>query len=107
GYSPVSITELIGAKGKNQGNMRDVEIEKIKEYASEDADITWQLHEKFKPLLENTFTSALAEEVEFPLVYVLAEMEKTGVKIDIDTLGTFSKSLELDIAVLENTIYEK
>ena len=107
GYSPVSITELIGAKGKNQGNMRDVEMEKIKEYASEDADITWQLHEKFKPLLENTFTRSLAEEVEFPLVYVLAEMEKTGVKIDVDTLRTFSKSLERDVATLENTIYEK
>lgn len=107
GYTPVSITELIGAKGKNQGNMRDVEVEKVKEYAAEDADITWQLHEKFKPLLEKTSTQDLANQVEFPLVYVLAEMEKTGVKIDVDTLKVISQTLEIEIAVLEKTIYEK
>lgn len=107
GYNPVSITELIGAKGKNQGNMRDVEIEKIKEYASEDADITWQLYERLSPMLIETSTEDLARQVEFPLVYTLAEIEKNGVKIDVDTLKLFSESLEKDIAALESSIYDK
>ncbi len=107
GYTPVSITELIGAKGKNQGNMRDVELEKIKEYAAEDADITWQLYELFLPLLKETATLDLANEVEFPLIYTLAQIEQNGVKIDVDTLQAFSASLEADIKTLESSIYEK
>ena len=107
GYTPISITELIGNKGKNQGNMRDVAIEIAKDYAAEDADITWQLYEKFEPLLSETATKSLAEQVEFPLVYVLSEMEKNGVKIDTDTLKTFSLSLEKDIASIEQRIYDK
>lgn len=106
-YKPLSIKELIGSKGKKQGNMRDVELDLIKEYASEDADITLQLKEIFKPLLEETNTLSLANEVEFPLVYVLAEIERNGVRIDIDALQQFSKNLETDIRLLEQTIYEK
>jgi DNA polymerase-1 len=106
-YSPVSITELIGEKGKKQGNMRDVEFEKIKEYASEDADITLQLKNIFEPLLIETDTLQLAQEVEFPLVYVLAEIERNGVKIDVPALGEFSKTLEQDIRNLEGSIFEK
>lgn len=107
GYTPVSITELIGPRGKKQANMRDVEIEKVVEYAGEDADITWQLHEVLKPLLEETHTMRLAEEVEFPLIYVLAEVEKNGVKIDVNTLKAFSLLLDEDIKRLEQVIYEK
>ncbi|WP_164111423.1 MULTISPECIES: DNA polymerase I [Sphingobacterium] len=107
GYTPISITELIGNKGKNQGNMRDVAVEVAKDYAAEDADITWQLYEKFAPLLSETETKNLAEQVEFPLVYVLSEMEKNGVKIDTDTLKAFSLSLEKDIASIEQRIYDK
>lgn len=106
-YVPVSITELIGPKGKNQGNMRDVPVEKVTEYAAEDADITWQLYQTFAPLLKDNNTDNLAQEVEFPLVYVLAEVEKNGVKIDVDTLNAFSKTLEKDIKSLESRIYEK
>lgn len=106
-YTPVSITSLIGAKGKNQGTMRDVALDLIKEYAAEDADITWQLQEVFRPLLAETATLKLAEEVEFPLIYVLAEIEKNGVKIDVPTLQTFSKILEEDVKVLEKSIFEK
>lgn len=106
-YKPLSITELIGSKGKKQGNMRDVELNLIKEYASEDADITLQLKEIFKPLLEETNTLRLAHEVEFPLVYVLSEIERNGVRIDIEALQQFSKNLETDIRLLEQTIYEK
>lgn len=107
GYTPISITDLIGSKGKNQGNMRDVAVDIAKDYAAEDADITWQLYEKFAPLLSETSTQELAEKVEFPLVYVLSEMEKNGVKIDIDTLKSFSQSLEKDIAAIEQRIYDK
>lgn len=106
-YTPVSITELIGAKGKNQGNMRDVELDKIKEYAGEDADVTLQLKEKLAPLLTETATMKLAEDVEFPLVYVLAAIEQNGVKIDEATLKQFSKVIEKDVAEMEASIYEK
>ncbi|MEY5068334.1 MAG: polymerase, partial [Bacteroidota bacterium] len=76
GYSPVSITSLIGAKGKNQGNMRDVELEKIKEYAAEDADITLQLKQAFEPMLAPVNGDKLLKEIENPLIYVLADMER-------------------------------
>jgi len=106
-YKPVSITELIGAKGKNQGSMRDVEIEKIKEYAAEDADITLQLKTIFEPKLKEADSEKLIHEIEHPLIYVLADIEFEGVKIDHDTLKEFSKDLETDISVLEKTVYEK
>jgi DNA polymerase-1 len=107
GYSPVSITSLIGAKGKNQGNMRDVELEKIKEYAAEDADITLQLKQAFEPMLAPVNGDKLLKEIENPLIYVLADMEREGVKVDRQTLQDFSKQLETDIAQLETSIYEK
>ncbi len=107
GYKPVSITELIGAKGKGQGNMRDVEIEKVKEYAAEDADITLQLRGVFEPKLAHAEAEKLVNGIENPLVYVLADIEYEGVKIDTDTLKEFSKELEVDIAKLERTVYDK
>jgi DNA polymerase-1 len=107
GYKPVSITELIGAKGKNQGNMRDVELEKIKEYAAEDADITLQLKSIFEPKLKEVEGEKLVNEIEYPLIYVLADIEYEGVRIDHDTLREFSKELETDIVKLEKTVYEK
>jgi len=107
GYKPVSITTLIGAKGKNQGSMRDVEIEKIKEYAAEDADITLQLKDIFEPKLKQVEGEKLIHEIEHPLIYVLADIEFEGVKIDHFTLQEFSKDLETDIAKLEKTVYEK
>jgi DNA polymerase-1 len=107
GYTPVSITSLIGSKGKNQLTMRDVELEKIKEYAAEDADITLQLQQVFEPLLQKAAAEKLAKEIENPLIYVLAEMEREGVRIDPQTLSDFSKELETDLKKLEITIYEK
>ncbi|MDB5159129.1 MAG: polymerase [Mucilaginibacter sp.] len=107
GYKPVSITELIGPKGKNQGSMRDVEIEKIKEYAAEDADITLQLKEVFEPKIKSVGADDLLHKIENPLIYVLADIEHEGVRIDHDTLKEFSKVLETDVAVLEKTVYEK
>lgn len=105
-YSPISITTLIGAKGKNQGNMRDVEVEKVVDYAAEDADVTLQLKTVLNQLLDENAGKKLFEEVETPLVYVLADMERTGVKIDQPTLQVFSKDLEVDIKNLEEKIYE-
>jgi len=101
GYSPVSITTLIGAKGKTQGTMRDVELEKIKEYAAEDADITLQLKQVFEPMLQQTNVGKLSEDIENPLIYVLTDMEHAGVKIDMDALKDISIELEKDISTLE------
>ncbi len=106
-YSPVSITDLIGPKGKNQGNMRDIEVEKIKEYAAEDADITLQLKNAFEPILKSVNAWKLAQEIENPLIYVLADIEREGVRIDQAALVEFSKTLETDIRQFEKTIYEK
>jgi len=107
GYKPVSITELIGAKGKQQGSMRDVEIEKIKDYAAEDADITLQLRTVFEPKIKQAEAEKLLHSIENPLIYVLADMEYEGVRIDHNTLKDFSKELETDIAKLERTVYDK
>ncbi|MDO8992053.1 MAG: DNA polymerase I [Daejeonella sp.] len=106
-YSPVSISTLIGEKGKNQGNMRDADIEKVKEYAAEDADITLQLKTVFEPILKSVNAWKLAEDIENPLIYVLADIEREGVKIDQEALVEFSKTLETDIRSFEKTIYEK
>jgi DNA polymerase-1 len=107
GYTPIPITDLIGNKGVKQGNMRDVPLDQLVEYAGEDADITWQLKQIFKPLLEETGTLQLAEEVEFPLIRVLAAMEKEGVRIDTQALQNYSQTLQQDLSQYEKTIYEK
>lgn len=104
-YSPVSITTLIGKKSGKQGNMRDVEIEKVVEYAGEDADITLQLkHRLARDLNDNL--KKLFEEVEIPLVEVLATMEYNGVKIDVPTLESMSVELREASAKVEDEIYE-
>ena len=89
GYEPVHIEELIGKKGKTQGTMRDVEIEKIKEYAGEDADITLQLKKAFVPLLKKKEVEKVFTEVESPLVKVLVDMEFEGIKVDTDFLNEY------------------
>lgn len=106
-YTPLSITSLIGPKGKNQGNMRDAEIEKVKEYAAEDADITLQLKDVFVPILEGVNAAKLAREIENPLIYVLADIEREGVRVDRDALAEFSEVLKIDLKLLEARIYEK
>ncbi|MEO8793808.1 MAG: DNA polymerase I, partial [Daejeonella sp.] len=107
GYTPVTITSLIGNKGKKQGNMRDVELDLIKEYAAEDADITLQLKNVFEPLLQSVNADKLASELENPLIYVLSDMEREGVKVDQEALAEFSKHLKTDLQQLEHIIYEK
>jgi DNA polymerase-1 len=105
-YSPKSIETLIGKKGKNQKSMRDVELEEIKEYAAEDADVTFQLKQLFSVELEKTETKKLFEEIEIPLVKVLADMEKEGIRLDTDFLKSLSHDLDTDIKKLETAIYE-
>lgn len=105
-YRPVSIEELIGKKGKNQGNMRDVPIELIKEYAAEDADITLQLKEVLAPKLKTNNCEKLFNEIETPLIQVLADMEYEGVNIDAHFLKEYSIKLQEELQILENTIYK-
>ncbi|WP_029282229.1 DNA polymerase I [Pedobacter sp. R20-19] len=107
GYSPISITKLIGPKGKNQGTMRDVPVEDVVDYAAEDADVTLQLAHIFEPKLVELNAAKLAEEIENPLVYVLADIEKEGVRIDMDTLKAYSAELEIEIRKAEQSVYEK
>ena len=107
GYEPVHIEELIGKKGKGQGNMRDVEIEKIKDYAAEDADITLQLKEVLNPQLKEKDVERVFDEVENPLVKVLADMEFEGVKIDEGFLHEYSKELEREARLSEESVYQK
>jgi DNA polymerase-1 len=106
GYSPVSIETLIGQKKAGQLSMRTVPLEQIKEYAAEDADITYQLKEVLAPQLTDANLTKLYKEVELPLVQVLADMEMTGVSIDTKALQEFSIELAKQITELENEIYE-
>ena len=106
-YRPISITTLIGAKGKNQGTMRDVPVEKVVDYAAEDADVTLQLAQVFEPMLKELNAYDLAMDVENPLVYVLADIEKEGVKIDVETLQNYSKELETSIRIFEQNVFDK
>jgi DNA polymerase-1 len=107
GYTPISITTLIGPKGKNQGTMRDVPVESVVDYAAEDADVTLQLAHVFRPILKDLNAEELITNIENPLVYVLADMEKEGVRIDMETLISYSKDLEVDIRRFEQSVYDK
>jgi DNA polymerase I len=104
GYSPVSIETLIGKKGKEQLNMRSVEIEKIRDYAAEDADVTLQLKQKFAPRLKENGLESLFENVEVPLIKVLAEMEREGINLDVSNLAELSTQLQADITAVEAEI---
>ncbi len=105
-YTKVRTEELIGRKGSQQGNMRDVPLEKLTDYACEDADITWQLYELFSEQIKNEGLDKLAGKIEFPLVGVLAKMERAGVKLDSTSLSDYAVVLEKDILELRDKIYE-
>jgi DNA polymerase I len=106
GYQPVSIEELIGKKGKNQMNMRDVDLEKVKEYAAEDADITWQLKERLEKELQENKLIKLFQEIEMPLINVLAEMEWAGIRIDSNILETYAVELNAEADKIEKEIFD-
>lgn len=105
-YKTVPIEDLIGPKGKKQASMRTVPIEQIKEYAAEDADVTLRLKHYFAPLLKQEGLESLFFEMEMPLIYVLAEMEATGVKLDTNALKQSSEVLSQQLSTLEDSIYD-
>ncbi len=105
-YSPKSIEDLIGKKGKNQKSMRDVALEDIKEYAAEDADITFQLKQNFSPILDKAETKKLFDEIEIPLIPVLAAMELEGINLDVPFLKEMSVEMAVESKALEQKIYE-
>ena len=106
-YSPLAIEELIGKKGKNQKSMAQVGIKDITEYAVEDADITFQLAQHFKKEMSNTNTLNLFNNIEIPLIKVLAAMELEGICLDINFLKGLSTDLDKDIKYLEESIYQE
>lgn len=104
-YQPVTIETLIGKKGKGQLTMRDVDVNLVKDYAAEDADVTWQLHTTFDPMLDREGARKLFEEVENPLVPVLVDMEFEGVGVDVDFLKSYSVELGREIEKAEESVY--
>ena len=105
-YRTIPIENLIGAKGKGQLSMRQAPIKEVCEYAAEDADVTWQLYEILQEELRKEQMIQLFEEVEMPLVRVLAEMEIAGVRVDVEALRASAQSLEERIATLESEIHQ-
>ena len=105
-YQTIHIDELIGAKGKNQRSMRELDPKEVYEYAAEDADITLQLKNKLEPELKQQGAEKLFYEIEMPLMPVLAEMEMTGVCLDTDSLSETSKQLTQRMLDIEQRIYE-
>ncbi|MBC3792543.1 DNA polymerase I [Spirosoma utsteinense] len=105
-YSPVEIESLIGKKGKGQLTMRDVDVQKVVEYAGEDADITLQLKEAFAPRLEKDNLHKLFDQVEMPLVQVLTDLELEGITLDTNALAELSATLETDMRLVQQEIFD-
>lgn len=105
-YSPVEIESLIGKKGKGQLTMREVDVQKIVEYAGEDADITLQLKEAFAPRLEKDNLYKLFDQVEMPLVQVLTDLELEGVTLDTNALAELSATLDVDMKQVQQEIFD-
>ena len=106
-YEPVSIETLIGKKGKQQLSMRDAPLEKVKEYAAEDADITFQIKQKLAPQLKDKGVEKVFWEVENPLIPVLIDMEYQGIKIDVDFLKNYSEVLQKECKEFEESVYKQ
>ncbi|MDX1479616.1 MAG: DNA polymerase I, partial [Saprospiraceae bacterium] len=106
GYKMVPITDLIGKKGKKRRPMRDTPLEQLKEYAAEDADITYQLKSVTEDLVRKVRAEALLTEVEFPLIFVLTDMETYGVKLDEQFLSDYSAELTEDLVDIRDKIYD-
>ncbi|HEX7493623.1 MAG TPA: DNA polymerase I, partial [Bacteroidales bacterium] len=106
GYSPVHIESLIGEKGNSQKNMRSVPVDKLMEYAVEDADVTYQLKKVFEPRITSEGLGDLARNIEMPLIRVLATMERNGVILDLEDLKAITINLREDIISLEKEIYK-
>lgn len=106
GYVPIATSELIGEKGKEQKCMSEVPIEKLAEYACEDADVTLQIANLIRPEIDAQGTSQVCNEVECPLIPVLVDMEHEGIRLDTEALAIFSKKLANEIETLQGKIFE-
>ena len=106
-YSPISIETLIGKKGKNQGSMRDVPVEEVTNYASEDADLALQLKKIFDKELNDNGVKDIFNDIEIPIINVLADMEKEGISIDSSYLSKLDKEFEIELSKLKRGIFEK
>lgn len=105
GYRPVPIESLIGSKGAGQRTMRSVPLKEIVEYAVEDADVTWQLYRYFVPRLEKEGLMELAEKIEMPLIRVLSDIERVGIRLHTDDLKVYASQLREEILALEKEIF--
>jgi DNA polymerase-1 len=105
-YKTIHIDELIGPKGKNQLNMRDIDPQIVCEYAAEDADITLKLKNVLEKKIHENNLNKLLYEVECPLIYVLADMEWTGVRLDLKALEELSKQLTEELSTIEHEIVQ-
>lgn len=105
-YKPISIETLIGKKGKNQGNMADLDPEKVVDYACEDSDITWQLKQIFEPEIQKPHLKDLFYDMEMPLARMLKDMEMEGIRMDVPGLALFSEELGTELEHLEKSIKE-
>ena len=106
GYVPIATSELIGEKGKEQLCMSEVPLERLSEYACEDADITLQIANLIRPEIDAQGTSQVCNDVECPLIPVLVDMEHEGIRLDTEALAIFSKKLADEIDGLRENIYE-
>lgn len=104
-YTPVSIESLIGKKGKGQLTMRDVDVQQVVEYAGEDADVTLKLKQLFEPMLATDSLNKLFEQVEMPLVQVLADLELEGIALDTNALAELSATLDVDMRQVQGEIF--
>ena len=106
GYRPIPTSDLIGEKGPEQKNMRDVDVDKVAEYACEDVDVTLQVSEAIGPDIETRGVAQVCFDVECPLIPVLVDMEYEGIRLDVDTLQQYSKQLAGEIEALREKIFE-
>jgi len=106
-YTPITLESLIGKKGKNQLSLTEIELKKQSEYIAESADLTFQLKEIFEKNLEENNLTKLYQEIEIPLLRVLASMELEGIKLDTNFLNSLSDNLVEDIQKLEKSIYSE
>ena len=106
-YAPISIETLIGKKGKGQGTMRNADVQRVCDYAAEDADITLQLKQRFEPLLKENGVERVFREVDSPLIRVLLDMEWEGIRIDTDFLRQYSRELETLSKEREEAVYRQ
>ncbi len=105
GYTKISIESLIGPKGKDQKSMKDIALEDIAPYACEDAWMTFRLYEYYMPLLEKDGLLSLLETIEVPLIPILCDMERAGIKLDVEVLKSLSRKLELKLSKTQQEIY--